>query len=352
MAPKTEIRNYFVHQLPALLPNLTIERFQLDEPFNGSTFDFVAQVTVRGVPKTLLGEVESVGQPRYLRQAITELRERKPADQEAYPIVAAPFLSKRGMEICRKNQVGGIDLAGNLYLEFDGIYIERIVQANPQPTRRAIKSLFTPIASRIVRILLENSKQTWRISTLAELSGASVGQVFNVAQKLADKGFAHKTREGITLIEPGNLLDAWQGQYSLEANQIQSYSLLADDEPAFFQQLQALHQQQPDCFACTFETGYQLLTTTKTDTLSLDDIRLYIIPTQIKAIIQALNLQPTAFGGNIHLLTPYDDGIFYNLQEAQGVPIVSNTQLYLDLRSDSGSGRQQAQQFRASFMAF
>lgn len=351
MVTKTEFQNYFVEHLPALLPNLKVEAFRLDDRFKGNTFDFVAQVQVKGIRKTLLGDVEAIGQPRHLRRAITELRESGVVEKEAYFIVAAPYVSKQGLDVCRRNQIGCLDLAGNLYMEFDGIYIERIVNTNPKPERRAIKSLFTPIASRIVRALLVEPKRTWRLTELSSLAEASIGQVYNVSRKLCKEGLAHKTnRDGLTLTEPATLLEMWQNYYQISLNNVHRFHLPAQNITTALNQIQVAATKANIQVACTSHTGFNLLT--DSNATEADDIRLYIESNQIKLLTEQLPLKASDFSGNLHLLNPYDEGIFYQLTPTATLPVVSNIQLYLDIYSDPSQDQRKAKYLRKSVIGF
>lgn len=62
--------------------------------------------------------------------------------------------------------------------------------------------------------------------------------------------------------------------------------------------------------------------------------------------VKELNLRPVEFGGKIHLLEPYDSGVFYKKQEILGVNVVSNIQLYLDLYKYLARGIEQAEFLR------
>jgi type III secretory pathway component EscU len=56
-------------------------------------------------------------------------------------------------------------------------------------------------------------------------------------------------------------------------------------------------------------------------------------------------------GGNIELVVPYDQGVFYKSQivpvaELEQVPVVSAVQLYMDLFRNPARGAEQAEHLR------
>lgn len=124
-------------------------------------FDLVAQVRVGGVERTLLVEVKSSGQPRYLRQVIARFQEAGISDGNVHFLIAAPYISPRGMDVCREHDVGCVDLVGNVYLAFDSVYIERVVEEKPQRRKRWIKNLFAPV-SGYLRDKIHELRAEWQ----------------------------------------------------------------------------------------------------------------------------------------------------------------------------------------------
>ncbi len=62
---------------------------------------------------------------------VNQLRLYLPTLPDAYGVFMAPYVSPKTAEICTKEGVGYIDLAGNCRLSFDGVFIER--QGIPNP---------------------------------------------------------------------------------------------------------------------------------------------------------------------------------------------------------------------------
>jgi hypothetical protein len=68
--------------------------------------------------------------------------------------------------------------------------------------------------------------------------------------------------------------------------------------------------------------------------------------------IPLLDLRPVESGSNVSIYIPYDEGVFYNVQEANGIKIVGNIQLYLDLYNYPARGREQAEFLRREEIKF
>jgi len=63
----------------------------------------------------------------------------------------------------------------------------------------------------------------------------------------------------------------------------------------------------------------------------------------IEGTANALSLKKVDSGANVTLLEPYDEGILLGLQDVNGIKVVSDIQLYLDLKSYGGRGEDAAQ---------
>ncbi len=69
-------------------------------------------------------------------------------------------------------------------------------------------------------------------------------------------------------------------------------------------------------------------------------------------LVKRLGVQPTELGGNVYLIQPYDEGVFYATQKAQGIHVVSNVQLYVDLYNYPARGREAAEHLREKAIRF
>jgi Uncharacterized protein conserved in bacteria (DUF2186). len=69
-------------------------------------------------------------------------------------------------------------------------------------------------------------------------------------------------------------------------------------------------------------------------------------------IAKGLGLRPGEDEGNVHLMTPYDSGVFHAPITKSGVPVVCLPQLYVDLYHYERRGREQAAHIRRETMGF
>jgi len=279
----------------------------------------------------LMMVVKSSGEPRRILEAaghLGELRDR------GYPVFVAPFISERGRELCNRLKMGCLDLAGNAFLKFGGIWIDRWGRENPNKEKRLLRSLFTRKSTLVIRTLFSKPDKRWTMDALSKESGASLGMVSRVIGRLAGENFANKERGNISLQRIPELLDAWNAAYSFGSNRSTGYYCGLGDRGKI---LANLKKCGPDDYALTLGAAASLVA----PAVRSGDVHLYIRGSADR-IIQCLDLRPVEFGGNVYLVEPPDEGVFIGARNVGGLALVSNLQLYLDLYNHPMRGKEQA----------
>ena len=69
-------------------------------------------------------------------------------------------------------------------------------------------------------------------------------------------------------------------------------------------------------------------------------------------VAKALGLRPGEGEGNVYLMAPYDQGVFYAPMTKSGLPVVCLPQLYADLYHYERRGREQAAHLRREAMGY
>ncbi|MCK4266222.1 MAG: hypothetical protein KAX31_03005, partial [Thermoplasmata archaeon] len=259
-----------------------------------------------------------------------------------YPVLVAPFISSRGREMCKELGLGFVDLSGNAYLKFNGVLIERWGKESTVKERRRQKRLFTTKSTWIIRQMLSTLKREWKFGELAEEAGVSLGQAYKVVNKLVSEGFAEKKRGAITLSKPSELLDAWIEIYKFEDQSITGYYCPFKEQESIFN---ALKKVSADEYALTLGAAASLVAPFVRST----DVYLYV-KEESDAVEKALKLKPVEFGGNVNLVMPADEGVLFDTRRVEGLTLVSNVQLYLDLFNYPMRGREQAEHLREQVM--
>lgn len=285
----------------------------------------------------LLLECKSSGQPAVARLAIGQMLRYQGGNPNAYGVFAAPFISVEAAKLCAQENVGTVDLSGNCRLNFGGVYIERSGQPNRFAEKRELRSLYSPRATRLLRVLLTQPKRIWRLQDLAEEAGVSLGQAFNVKKRLLEKEWLRSETGGLTLIRASALLMEWSENYSWRKNRVRDfYSLqsVAEIEAGLAEGCQA----QGIEYALTGFSGAARLA----PSVRYQRVMAFVAETGPEKM-SALGLKEVPSGANVTLLTPYDDGVFYGAREVDGIRIAAPIQIYLDLIGFRGRGEEAAQ---------
>jgi len=298
--------------------------------------DLDYRVKVGNSRQRIILEVKSLGEPRQVRYAIQQLREYLALDGDAYPVVAAPYISNDTALLCKENGVGYIDLAGNCFLNFDKVYIERRNYPNPNVEKRELRSLFSPKASRIVRVLLTNPKRSWQLQELAREASVSLGMTFKIKERLLDLEYVRDKHKNIVLNRPEEFLAKWAESYSFRRNNMYNYFGFGAPRETE-RKLSEYCKDKNIRYALTLFSGAALVAPFARYTRGFA-----YVSEGIQELATSLELKEVTTGPNFSILEPYDDGVFYGSRTIKGIRVVSDVQLYVDLVNYKGRGEESA----------
>lgn len=304
-----------------------------------SKADFDWNLSYFGKAFRILVEVKSSGIPRALRDAANQLKSLSRSINDSsriYVIIAAPYISETGMKLCKEEGVGCFDLAGNCYISFGSIYIEVRGYKNTKPSTRSIKSIFSPKSSRISRVLLSDVKRWWKIQDLAKEAKVSLGLASQIKNRLLDEELVIEEGKSVKVKSPKALLDTWVENYSYKKNTLEEYYTLND--PKICEKVIQVYcrEQNISCALGLFSGASRVAPHVR-----FNKIFIYV-DGDLDKIAKEMDLKPVTSGSNVVFLRPYDKGIFLESKEVDGLTIVSNIQLYLDLKTYKGRGEEAA----------
>lgn len=301
---------------------------------------FVEGMVVIKLPEReqiLLIETKFSGEPRFARAAVNQLFRSMENYFGAYGVFMAPYISSRSAEICKNEGVGYIDLAGNCFLSFDRVFINREGRPNPFSEKRQLRSLFSTKATRIVRVLLHYPGRKWKMEHLAREADVSIGQVFAVKEMLLNKDWVESGRDGIRITESALLLNSWADDYAYTRNDVfDYYTMLPLDECE--QKLASLCENEQIEYGISGFSGAARLA----PSVKYNRLMVYVQGDR-EFLARTLNLKKAESGANVFLMGPYDKGVFYGSTIKDSMRIVSPVQLFLDLHSVPGRGQEAAE---------
>ena len=321
----------------------------LSRTWDASGIDALVGLQLEDRLQPLACAVLANGQPRHVRLALWELTHAIRRDcPDAIPMLLAPFLSPASQALCKEHKVAFIDQQGNARLVFDGVFIERVAAGKPASVRRDLKSLFTPKAAQVLRLLLRDPWRPWRVTELAEKAEVSLGQVSNVRRALLDRELATVTEEGLAIKDPDALLDAWSEAYAgLGGNKNSYYTTLHGKglEDAF---LELFHDQRdrPGVLLASFTAAKWLAPYGRIATHNL-----LSQTAELERLHQALALQPAVSGANVVVTVPAQEGVFFDaVYPSPGIACTSPVQTYLDLSAAGERGKEAAEHLRSRLL--
>jgi len=333
------------------VPTIKLKSIDRESEINQAQLDIVAKLSVSGRSHTLVCEVKASGQPRYVRTALLRLRSYV-ADlgHEVTPVLIAPFLSSSAQGLCREQEVGFLDLEGNVRLAFDSVFIERAVSSKPAVERRELRSLFKPKSAQVLTVMLRDPARPWRVAELAEAADVSLGHISNVRAGLLDREWGHRSQQGLLLSAPDALLDAWRDAYRPPAGRrVGLYTTLhgrAFEEAA--RRIVGTGSDKGQAIFASFSAAHWLAPFARTGTQFF-----YVDERGLERLQTALALSSPAQGENVVVTVIEDAGVFREAVEpAPGIACSGLVRTYLDLSVAGERGREAAEHLRRERMGW
>src|SRR6266850_1429837 len=190
---EVEVVDKIVQRLPALLPNLDVRKIRREwRTPGGGLADIVAEARSGGKWKLLIFEAKSNGEPRMALAVVTQLRRLVSGVGDAYPVFCAPFVPASSRTLLKEEGVGYLDLAGNAYLRYGEVLVDRSAPDPPPRRRLGTRELLAPKATRILRALLNIPGKAFGVREIAALCRLSPAAVISATRLLEDKAFIER----------------------------------------------------------------------------------------------------------------------------------------------------------------
>lgn len=318
------------------VPFVQIEGVRKAPIVEGGGIDLAMDLIVSGKKQVMAAEVKRTGQPKAAREAINSLLRWLSLKADTYGVFIAPYISSQTAEICSREGVGYCDFAGNCRLTFDRVYIEKSGNPNPLSERRDLRSLYSPKAERVLRVILNNPRKGWKMQDLAREAEVSIGQAANVKRLLDDRELITKAEDGFSLKEPFTLLSEWSENYVFRKNRIKDFYSLKGI-PEIEAEIAEVCKRNKINYALTGFSGASRFT----PSVRYQRAMAYIDADE-DTLSGLLQFKEVASGANVTLLLPYDAGVYYGATETEGIRVASPVQLYLDLTGFKGRGEEAA----------
>lgn len=172
---------------------------------------------------------------------------------------------------------------------------------------------------------------------LAKEADVSLGLASKIKDQLKEEGFLIEENRLLKLVSPERLLDVWSERYSYKKNRLYEFYSNANVATIEWAVQENCFNNNITCALALFSGAAQVAPHVR-----MDKAFIYV-EKGIEQLAKTLDFNPVTSGPNIMLLEPYDQGVFYKRQKIGKNEVVSNVQLYLDLKKYKGRGEEAAE---------
>lgn len=261
-------------------------------------------------------------------------------------MIAAPYLSEATQDACKTLGLGYIDLSGNLYLASNGIHFDILKPSKQFKPDHGVKGIYTGKSRRILRTLLCQPGQRFRLENIATEAHTSVAQVSYVMRRLEEDRLVERDKSGTILTKPGKVLKtlATEAANDYRRNRKISYAISADNASSTLGRLVNYFNARPIEYAFTLFSGLE-----NYEQQVLENLSAVYVSIDPQQVTEDMRLPISSRGANLYIMQPppLDDtamgGVFYKARVlANGTKAVNLVQAYLDFTYYPGRGEEQA----------
>ena len=228
-----------------------------------------------------------------------------------------------------------------MYLAYRSFYVEKIGCPNKFPEKRQRRSPFSDKASLILREILKYSARQWGVRELAQKIGLNPGYVSRMAGSLEDVGYVFRIHGKLQIKSSKEILDDWASAYDLKKNDLRRFFCMAANVQEILQRLRNLRVPPAIKYALSVQAGASLIAPHAV----FKEVHAYVEDQEgLVYFKKQMDLKESDQGSNFVLMLPYyKNSVFYDHHLVDGLPVVSDIQLYLDLYKYPLRGREQAE---------
>lgn len=312
--------------------------------------DVGGDLIVRDGNATLVLELKRLAEPGWLGGAIDQARAAARAvGRNAVPVIVVPFMAEGGKKLCEDSKISWFDLSGNAHIEAPGLRIHVEGKPNVFKRRGRPSTVFAPKSSRIVRILLLESRSGFSQRELARKTGLDEGFTSRIVRKLEAEQMVKRDSSGaVRVVDAGAVLDAWRETYEFSKHHVVAGHASARSGDDLLTNVgAALHAKKLD-YAATGLAGAWLLT--KFANFRLTTI--FVPEKPPETLLRTIGFRPEERGANLWFVIPNDEGVFTGVSDREGVRCVHPVQAYLDLKGHPERSVEAAEELRKRLLTW
>jgi hypothetical protein len=192
-----------------------------------------------------------------------------------------------------------------------------------------------------LRLLLTSPEEGWRVTDLARQAKLSKGYASRVVAELTAMQWVYRDNDTVHVLDAELLLAKWAENYVPSRETVSRYFARMDDPVGALSDLSQAADRSVYEWAATGPAGASLVD----PFLRTRDLHVFWSgPAEI--VDHWPGLRRADRGANVLVYRPYDRFVYFGSRLVQGMPVVSDLQLYLDLQRMGDRAIEQADRFR------
>jgi MarR family len=338
--PDNRLISDAIAELKVRLPSTWRTEVELESARSHRVFDALLRLCAPdGTCGAFILEAKNRLEPREVQGIADQLGMygRLPDEEEAVPVLVAPFLSSRTRERLEELGVGYVDLTGNVRVAADrpALFVRTTgAEHDPRREERPARTLKGAKAGRVVRALCDFAPPVG-VRELAGRAGIDPGYASRVLALLEKEDLIRRERRGpVTDVDWRDLLRRWTEDYSLFGSNRTATFL----EPRGINSLLRKLQDSDLRYAATGSLGPASVAPVAPARLAV----LFVDDAEDAAWL--LGLRPAEAGTNVILAEPFDPVVYERCREHEEVSYVAFSQNAADLLTSPGRGPSEAEE--------
>lgn len=297
--------------------------------------DATLEFEIDGASHRLRVELKS----RWTREMDAQLDRMADADNAAEWILILPRLDATRRTWLRERGINHADMTGVIYLRLPGLFIHvdggsKRHWGTLASSERTVNP-FSKKASLVLRRFFESPNDSHSVTTLARETGIAIGWAWDVTEELSARGYVAGTGENLHLADAASALSHWCNTYTWTKSKRRSFVVpyVKDELEAC---LATVWSPSSLKWALTLLSGAQR----RVGHVVNDNMTsLCVLPTHISelegllATVHAREIpEPVPGTHTLCVLEPYyGQAALFGMAMRDGLPVVSDLQLFLEL---------------------
>ena len=260
-------------------------------------------------------------------------------------LFAATAFTQSFLDSCPERHIHFYSLNGACRISLPGVitYIVKIRSSDKSQSRNSGGSPFVGKGAMLPRLFFEQPRRIWTQGDLANAAGMTKAYASIILHRMIDNDYVRQEDNGYQLVKPEKMLDDWLAVYRFN------------------------RYVRRQMFAASFETQRQGIDLVA-KSLKGENVRFgfmgpsgtylrapYMETRTVMAYTERIpdnlpGLFPVESDGNVILYIPQNAGFLYGGNEVDGLPVVSDVQLNLDLKRMPGRNQDQADYLRDTLL--